>query len=363
LAASLVNRGHEVSVLASTFAAEPVAGRSVRISTRGGMTRTGRYDAFLKNLRIELEREPRFDVVHAMLPVTACDVYHPHAGIARDVIAGGHLKKPTGLGRAMAWVGNRTNRRRLRFAAVEAELLNQANPPVILCLSEFIKKAVREQYPAFAEDKLVLLFNGTDLRKFDPALYPHARQEIRRRHEISAGSVVALFISQDFERKGLGQTLKAVAANDPRLMLIVAGRPDPADYQLQAKALGIEDRVIFTGPIANPAEYYAGSDFFILPTRFDPCSLVVLEALAMGLPVISTAKNGACEIMKDSVHGRVLVDPEDTDELAIAVGDLLDDTRRREMAGACLQLRTQLSQETHLGLLESVYRGVSKEKR
>ncbi len=360
LAASLVKRGHEVSVLASTFQANPVAGKSVLISTRGGVTRTGRYDAFLKNVRIELEREPRFDVVHAMLPMPGCDVYHPHAGIARDVIASGHLKKPTGLGRAMAWVGNRTNRRRLRFATVEGELLTQPNPPIVLCLSNFIKHAVQQHYLGFPESKLVSLFNGTDLQKFDPALYPHARQEIHRRHQIRGESVVALFISQDFERKGLGQAIRALASSDPRLILLVGGRPDPTAYQQLAKTLGVGDRVIFAGSITNPAEYYAGADFFLLPTRFDPCSLVVLEALAMGLPVISTKKNGACEIMQDHVHGRVLPDPDDLNALNSAMVDLLDDSRRQQMANACLALRTNLSQETHLTLLETVYHGVAK---
>jgi UDP-glucose:(heptosyl)LPS alpha-1,3-glucosyltransferase len=357
LADALVKRGHEVAILASTFQAQPVAGRSVVISTKGGMTRTGRYDAFLQNLEIELDRQPRFDVVHAMLPVLACDVYHPHAGIARDVIASGHLKKPTGIGRAMAWVGNRTNRRRLRFAAVEAELLARPNPPAVLCLSNFIKRAVLEHYPAFAPEKLVPLFNGIDLKKFDPELYPHARQEIRRRHQIPGDKLIALFISQDFERKGLGQAIRAVAGAD-NVVLLVAGRPDPSHYQKLAQSLGATERVIFTGPVDNPPEYYAGADFFLLPTRFDPCSLVVLEALAMGLPVISTVMNGACEIMQDGVHGRVLTDPENPVELSGAITELINPVRRAAMAESCLMLRTKLSQQAHLNLLEAAYRDV-----
>src|SRR5439155_7596627 len=78
-------------------------------------------------------------------------------------------------------------------------------------------------------------------------------------------------------------------------------------------------RVSFAGAVADPRPFYRDADFFVLPTKHDPCSLVVLEALAMGLPVISTKFNGACEIMTDGVHGYVLDDPADVNALAAAM--------------------------------------------
>ena len=115
-------------------------------------------------------------------------------------------------------------------------------------------------------------------------------------------------------------------------------------------------RVSFAGAAADPRPFYNDADFFVLPTRHDPCSLVVLEALAMGLPVISTKFNGACEIMTDGVHGYVLDDPADVDALAGAMRKLLDPRRRAEMSQACLELRPKLSYEHHLDRLEEIYR-------
>ena len=105
-------------------------------------TRLGRYRRFLTSLEAHLAGR-RYNVVHAMLPVRRCDVYHPHAGIAAEAVAGGHLKHPGAVRRLAARAANRVNLKRRRFAAVERELLTGPNPPVVLCLSEYIKRDVR----------------------------------------------------------------------------------------------------------------------------------------------------------------------------------------------------------------------------
>ncbi len=76
----------------------------------------------------------------------------------------------------------------------------------------------------------------------------------------------------------------------------------------------------------------------------------------MGLPVISTVKNGACEIMADGVHGSVLADPDDTEALAAAMRKWLDPGVRLAGSEQCLLLRPALSVENHLARLESLYR-------
>ena len=182
------------------------------------------------------------------------------------------------------------------------------------------------------------------------------RQEIRNRHQIPASAVVGLMLAQDFERKGLGETIEALAAvKDPRLTLLVGGKPDPSRYQRLAASLGVTQRVNFVGPVSNPTAYYQAADFFVLPTRFDPCSLVVLEAIAMGLPVISTIRNGACEIMQDSVHRHVLNEAGDLAGLCDGMREMLDAPHRAEMSKACLALRPKLSQNAHLDRLERIY--------
>ena len=83
------------------------------------------------------------------------------------------------------------------------------------------------------------------------------------------------------------------------------GKGSAGPYQRQAITNGVDSQVIFAGATDDIVRYYRASDFFVLPTRHDPCSLAVLEALAMGLPVISTKFNGATEIMTGSPSGSV----------------------------------------------------------
>ena len=329
LAAGLTARGHRVTLVAGSFADVPAGVAAVPVSTSGA-SRVGRYEQFLEG--IDTATAGGFDVIHAMLPVRRCDVYHPHAGVAVEAVT------------AAGFLG-RLNRRRVRFATVERRLLTGAAPPVVLCLSGLIRSAVLRHYPRLPDDRLTTLFNGTDLARFDP---------VGPRADLGVAGPLGLILAQDFRRKGVAEAVRAVA-DVPGWTLVVGGRDDAGPYRRLAGRLGVAGRVRFVGPVADPAAAYRAADLFLLPTRHDPCSLVVLEALAMGVPVISTCQNGACEAMVDGVHGRVLPSP--ADGLADAVRDVLD--RRAAMSAACLALRPGLSQAHHLDAVEAVYRRVA----
>jgi len=353
LARSLARLGHEVTLLASAFADVPEGVKAVALDT-DAMGRTARYVRFLDSLDLHLAGR-RYDIVHAMLPVRQCDVYHPHAGIAAESMRAGHLRHRDPVRRVLAMVGTKLNRKRRRFAWVERRLLNSESPPVVLCLSDYVRSAVRRHY-ALPDGRLFPLFNGVDLDRFDPEKAAPRVAAMRARWNLAAGRVAALLMAQDFERKGLAQAIQALRSLDGTVSLVVVGRDRTGPYRKLAQDLGVGPRVVFAGASDDPAACYAAADFFVLPTRHDPCSLVVLEALAMGLPVISTAQNGACEIMTRGREGFVLDDPGDVAALAGAMKAMLDAERRREMSRACLALRPKLSQEAHVRRLLQAYR-------
>lgn len=347
LASALAVRGHTVTLLCSDRDGTPTGATPFRSVTlrSSALTRLGQYQRFLASLD-EHVGQHRYDIVHAMLPVRRCDIYHPHAGIAAASVAD------------ETNILNRLNRKRRGFARVERELLTGSNPPVVLCLSDYVKSQVRRQY-ALDELHLATLFNAVDLEKFDPSARPEARARIRKRYGLAQGAVIALIIAQDFHRKGLSQAIEALArVADPRLKLLVVGRDDPTRFRAQAATLEVANSVIFAGPTDDPAAHYTAADFFVLPTRHDPCSLVVLEALAMGLPVISTAQNGACELMQNGREGFILPDADDTERLADAMRSMLHDASRYGMSRNALSLRAQLSYERHIGTLLTIYERV-----
>ncbi len=98
------------------------------------------------------------------------------------------------------------------------------------------------------------------------------------------------------------------------------------------KALNLEDIIIFTGQVRSTEEYYANSDVFVLPTYYDACSLVVIEAMACGLPSITTTANGASGIITDGENGYIIPHPPDATYLADKMNLLMANENRKKMS-------------------------------
>ena len=110
-------------------------------------------------------------------------------------------------------------------------------------------------------------------------------------------------------------------------MLWVAGKGNPAPYQRQARRLGVAERLKFWGPQTDLAPFYQAATVLALPTIYDPCSNVVLEALACGTPVITTNANGAAEFLTPGANGEILTRPDDLTGLTRALEDYLEPRR------------------------------------
>ena len=145
--------------------------------------------------------------------------------------------------------------------------------------------------------------------------------------------------------------------------LIVIGGGDIPKYERIARHLGVANDVVFMGDQEDPVPYYHASDVFVLPTLYDPCPMVVMEALACGLPVITTSYNGATELMTLPRDGVVLNDPMNVMELALAMLRFDEaETARLAPERAAASRRTDLCAtrmyEKHL----EVYREILRER-
>lgn len=367
LAQAMASRGHQVDLLCSTpegmipyglrAAANAAAGagqvQAISLASNRS-TRSGRYLSFLAQVD-ECYQRGIYDVFHAMLPVRRCDVYHPHAGLAAAQISSGHQKHPSPILRLCSAIGNRLNLRRQLFSRTEHQLLTGPKPPIVLSLSDYVRAEVDEHYHLPAECHATL-YNGVDLARFDPQRGQTLRARSRQQLGLVASDIVALFMGQDPVRKGLPAALSALARIDrPELKLLVVGNPPAMVSPTALNKMGLAGRVFVAGQVADPIPSYAAADFLVLPTFHDPCPLVVLEALAMGLPVISTMKNGACELMADGVHGHVLPDPGNVPELVSAMKNLLDPETRARMVEAIQPLWPKLSYTAHVERICATY--------
>jgi len=365
LARALATRGHQVTVVAEegpaavAQSARDSGFQCIYLGSKGA-TRWGRLQNFLHRMH-ELYNNRSYPILHAMLPLHRCDVYQPHSGLASEMLAAGHLKHVHWLRQRGSWLTNQIHAKRRGLAKIEKQMLSHDPPPYILCFSTMMRDFARDHF-SLHEGRLVLLMNGIDLARFDPASLPQkSRTAVREEWHLAPNQPVALFVGNNWKLKGLPEALAALAACDnKKLALMVVGKGNPQPFRKQAAALGVAERLLFIGNgqgVADPRPLYAAADFLFLPTRKDTCSLVALEALAMGLPVITTRQNGASEALTDGVHGYVL-DRGNTPALAAALNALCDPARRHEMSQAALTLRSALSFEHHVSRIESVYASV-----
>ncbi|MFA6336341.1 MAG: glycosyltransferase family 4 protein, partial [Bacteroidales bacterium] len=117
----------------------------------------------------------------------------------------------------------------------------------------------------------------------------------------------------NFALKGVGTLIRALALLPENFRLAVAGGRHPDAWLALARSLGVEARVRFAGKVHDMSGFYAGADIFALPTYYDACSNAVLEALACGLPAISSSRNGSAVFVDPRL---VLPDPGDATTLA-----------------------------------------------
>ena len=159
-----------------------------------------------------------------------------------------------------------------------------------------------------------------------------------------AGDLVGLFAGHNFALKGLKPLLEAlgpggseIAAAGPFIFWSAAaanGRLPPAGDAGSGSRHGP-----FPGFLSRRQTCYWSSDFFVQPTYYDPCSLVVLEALACGLPVITTAQNGASEMLTDGREGYILTAPDAQGELIAALDHMTDDAAPASDVGQAVAAR------------------------
>jgi UDP-glucose:(heptosyl)LPS alpha-1,3-glucosyltransferase len=202
-------------------------------------------------------------------------------------------------------------------------------------------------YYGIPEDRIVTIYNGVDTEYFHPRNRKY-REEIRSRYGLSAEDLLLLFVSHNFRLKGLRyliQALSLVRAMKSNVKLLVVGRDRAAPYRRLAKKVGCSDDVLFAGGVRDLERYYDSADILVHPTFYDPCSLVVLEALASGLPVITTRHNGAGWIINEGKEGFALDDPRDVEALAEKILYLVDPVRLHKVSIAARRLAVKFSQK------------------
>ena len=234
-------------------------------------------------------RREHFDLVQSHERIPGCDVYRAGDGVHRRWLelrraASGPLER---LGMAL-------NPYHRYVCNAEKRMLEHPRLRAVICNSKMVRDEIQRAFRV-APEKLHVIYNGVDLEHFHPGQRERLRGATRAELGCSAQDTVFVFVGSGFSRKGIDAAAAAVAQGP--YWLIVVGRD-----RFHGPS---HPRIKFVGGQQDVRPYYAAADCFLLPTRYDPFPNTALEAMAMGLPAIVSARCGAAEVVEPGVNGWV----------------------------------------------------------
>ncbi|MBI5026676.1 MAG: glycosyltransferase family 4 protein [Nitrospirae bacterium] len=311
----LQNEGHEVHIFTALWPENKAATHLINILKK---------PSFLSNLHFAMKaksllmREP-FDCIMSFERTLYQDIYRAGDGCHREWLRRRGAIEP--LYKRLSFF---LNPHHIALLSLERQCF--LNSKIIIANSMMVKKDIAKNY-SLPEGKIKVIYNGVDLQRFKPAS-SEEKKNLKSSFKIKEDRVI-LFVGSDFKRKGLITLLRAFSLLVPKhrdKRLIIAGKGKIELYSSVCKRFGIDRDVTFRGPEQEVEKLYAIADVFVLPTIYDPFSNATLEAMASGLPVITTRYNGASELIENGVHGFIIDNPLDAGAFAEKISTVLQQT-------------------------------------
>lgn len=263
-----------------------------------------------------------FDLIHSHDRIFEMDLFTFH-GIPHETWIKKTKRKSLSLfDRSMAWV--------------EKKGITNKRMSLIMPVSSLVKEELVNCYNIPGQ-KLNVIHPGISPDRFLSLDKEKCRRQISKKHGLSSKDVIMLFVSMNFELKRLDLLIKGMAAsvlknkNSLNLKLMVVGKGNKDRYLSIARSLGIAERIVFAGISHEIEKYYLACDMFVMPSMFDTFGIVVLEAMAAGLPVVITQQVGARDLVEPGANGMILSKNPLPSEVAEAINKLTDNRRRRQM--------------------------------
>ncbi len=333
-----------------------------------------------------------FDVVHGITPCPAADVYQPRGGTVPEMIQRNADIRGSAIQRGLKRIALTLSPKIRVQAALERKLLRRPDPPYVIAISDYVARQLDRHY-GFNGERVRRIFNGVDAD--DTAAHDRAvhRHEVRRQFKIAADDYLLLCVAHNFKLKGVRQLIEAVAIvqsekvgkwesgkgsldgppsfshlstfppSHSNVRVLIVGRDDPAPYAALAARLAVSDRIVFAGSTQRIQRFFHAADVLVHPTFYDPCSRVVLEALASGLPVVTTRLNGAAECVTDAREGYVIDTPKDVTALADRIRRLADPGHRAACARSAPDAVRHCTMADHAAQVLALYQEIASPPR
>ena len=303
--------------------------------------------SFASAVRAALARD-RPDVVQSHERIEGCDIFRAGDGVHRVWL---DERLRTGGRSARLRIAANPYHRYMQDA--EARMFGSPSLKAVICISQMVRDDIRRYFP-LPEEKLHVIYNAVDPHEFSPAVRAD-RVATRAALGLTDDDVAFLLVGSDYARKGVATAIRALARLPREARLVVVGKDKAPERSVRlAHRAGVGERVIFAGPHKDPRPYLGAADAFVLPTIYDPLSNAVLEALACGLPVVTSQRCGAGELVV--AHGAGWTcDAIDDAAFADAMRALLDAGNRTRLAARAIDAVAALTPQDMTRRLLTLY--------
>lgn len=242
-----------------------------------------------------LWQDKKFDLIQSHERIPGCDIYRAGDGVHRRWLQQRVKLLPRWRAK---WLFSDPYHRYVMQS--EQALYRSPQLKAIICNAELVKKEIIEEFGVEA-DKIHIIRNVVDHQAFSPC-DEITKAVLRQQWQIPVNATCLIFIGSGFERKGLNAAIKAIAGTDRHLLVVGQDKKEKIYHDL-CQRLNCQNRVHFLGMQVTTLPFYQMADGLLLPTLYDPFPNVILEAMACGLPVITTPTCGGAEFIVDGQNG------------------------------------------------------------
>jgi UDP-glucose:(heptosyl)LPS alpha-1,3-glucosyltransferase len=362
LATFLAGRGHEVAIVCRSHGAPPhpaVRFERLRPPAIGAPWRMWSFARAVERW----VRAARPDLVVGLGKTWTHDALRLGGGCHASYLELAHaatlgpLERRLGLDRPKQRVALAIERRALAPGAYRAVIAN----------SRMVAADVARRH-GVPPERVTVIHNGVDLLRFHPGRREREGLALRRALGLADAAPLVLFLGTGYGRKGLDLALAAFAAlhrERPRARLVVVGADSKRRaYEAHARELGVAGATLFLGPRCDPEACYAAADLYVLPTRYDPFANATLEALASGLPVLTSDRNGGAEVLAAAAGEVVSLGAagDDAGALERALVAWSDPDRLRPASGAARALAEGCGLAREMEATAALLEGLARER-
>lgn len=249
----------------------------------------------------------------------------------------------------------------MAVSSVESKGIMNQRRPLIMPVSNMGSLELQKAFN-LPDSQFKVIHPGISVKRYLEPDQDQCRREVRHRHHLGIDDVVALFVGMNFPLKGLDRIMRSISdftcqgTKHAALKLLIVGKGDIRKYSNTARDLGIDERVIFAGERKAIEKYFLASDFFVLMSHMDSFGIVVLEAMASGLPALISDTVGAKDVIKHGGNGYIIGNERYHKDMETALEAMMQPGLRRELGNAARKVARQFDWENIAETVAGLYR-------